>query len=75
MFEELNLLGTEIRCAECGQIMAEYDEVPTNVIWYSRLIYKLKGECPKCGHKLPDVSTYAKKMLFEVKSKMSILVK
>ena len=68
-------MGTEIRCKECNHILAEFDEVPTNVIWYSRFVYKLKSECPKCGHKLPDVSTYAEKMQFKLKSRLPILVK
>jgi hypothetical protein len=68
-------MGTEIRCKECNQVLAEFDEVPTDVIGYSRLVYKLKGECPKCGHKLPDVSVYAEKLQFKVQSRMPILVR
>lgn len=67
-------MGTEIRCKECSQILVEFDEIPTNILWYSRLIYKLNGECPKCGHKLPDVSTYAQKMQFKVEDRIPILV-
>lgn len=67
-------MSTEIRCKKCSHILVRFDEVPTNIIWYSRLIYKLKDQCPNCGHNLPDVSTYAEKMQFEVQSKTSILV-
>ena len=30
-------MGTEIKCKECGRTLAEFDEVPTKVIWYSHL--------------------------------------
>lgn len=68
-------MGTEIRCKNCSHILAKFDEVPTNILWYSRLIYRLKGECPECGHKLPDLATYAEKMQFKVEDRMPILVK
>ena len=72
---ELYCLGTEIRCKECSHVLFEFDGLPTDVIWYSRLRHKLDGECPKCGHKLPNVSKYANKMQLEVKSTMPVLVK
>lgn len=72
---ELYCLGTEIRCKECSHVLFEFDGVPTDVIWYSRLRDKLDGECPKCGHKLPNVSKYANKMRLEVKSTMPVLIK
>jgi hypothetical protein len=51
----------------------EFDGVPTDVIWYSRLRNKLDGECPNCGHKLPNLSKYAKKMQFKVKSTIPVI--
>jgi DNA-directed RNA polymerase subunit RPC12/RpoP len=66
-------LGTEIRCKECRQVLFEFDGVPTDVIWYSRLRNKLDGECPNCGHKLPNLSKYAKKMQFKVKSTIPVI--
>jgi hypothetical protein len=51
----------------------EFDGVPTDVIWYSRLRNKLDGECPNCGHKLPNLSKYAKKMQLEVKSIIPVI--
>lgn len=72
---ELYCLGTEIRCKECSHVLFEFDGLPTDVIWYSRLRHKLDGECPKCGHKLPNVSNYANKMQLEVKSTIPVLVK
>jgi hypothetical protein len=53
----------------------EFDGVPTDVIWYSRLRHKLDGKCPNCGHKLPDISNYAKKMHLKVKAAISIIAK
>lgn len=66
-------MGTEIRCKECRQVLFEFDGVPTDVIWYSRLRNKLDGECPNCGHKLPNLSKYAKKMQLEVKSIIPVI--
>ena len=61
-------MGTEIRCRKCREVLFNFDGVPTDVIWYSRLRAKLNGECPKCGHKLLNPSKYAKKMQLEIKS-------
>ena len=55
--------------------MFEFDGVPTDVVWYSRLRNKLGGECPNCGHKLPRISKYAKKMQLEIKSTIPVVVK
>ena len=68
-------MGTEIRCKNCNQVLFEFDGVPTDVVWYSRLRNKLGGACPKCGHKLPNPSKYAKKMQLEVKSIIEIIAK
>ena len=62
-------MGTEIKCKKCSKSLAEFVEVPTGVIWYSTLRHELKGECPECGHRLPRVSEFVKKMHFEVKLK------
>jgi parallel beta-helix repeat protein len=62
-------LGTEIRCIECGQILAEFDEVPMDYLWFSRLRYKLNGACPECGHNIPDVHEYPKKLKFKVQER------
>jgi hypothetical protein len=48
--------------------MFEFNGVPTDVIWYSRLREKIGGMCPKCGHSLPSVSNFAEKMRFDVKT-------
>jgi DNA-directed RNA polymerase subunit RPC12/RpoP len=68
-------LGTEIRCKECRHILFEIDGVPTDVIWYSRLRHKLGGKCPNCGHKLPSISKYAKRIQLEVKSAVPVIAK
>jgi len=68
-------LGTELRCKECDQVLLEFDEVPSDILWYSRLRHRLGGECPKCGHKLPNVSKYARKLRLEVKSAIPVLAK
>jgi len=68
-------LGTEIKCKKCSHSLAKFDEVPFGIVWYSQLRHSLGGICPECGHKLPSVSDYAKKMRLEVKATMSVLVK
>ena len=68
-------MGTELRCKECDQVLFEFDEVSSDILWYSRLRHRLGGECPKCGHKLPNVSKYARKMRLEVKSAIPVLAK
>ena len=68
-------MGTEIRCKECGQVLFEFNGVPSDVLWYSRFRYQVDGECPSCGHKLPDVSKYTREMQLEVKSVFPILAK
>ena len=75
MCKGLFCLGTEIRCKECRQVLFEFDGVPTDIVWYSRLMNKLDGKCPKCGHKLPNLSKYAKKMQLEVKSTIPVIAK
>jgi len=68
-------LGIEIRCKECAYVLFELDEVPNDILWYSRLRQRLGGECSNCRHKLPNVSNYAHKMQLEVKSTISVLAK
>lgn len=68
MFNEDKILGTEIRCKKCHTLLADFEDIPNNVIWYSLLRTKLSGSCQKCGHKLPNPSKYAGKMIFEVKT-------
>ncbi|KON32980.1 hypothetical protein AC477_02180 [miscellaneous Crenarchaeota group-1 archaeon SG8-32-1] len=68
-------MGTELRCKKCNQVLFEFDEVPSDVLWYSRLRHRLGGECPNCGHKLPNVSKYACKMQFEVISVFPVFAK
>jgi DNA-directed RNA polymerase subunit RPC12/RpoP len=69
----LDFLGTEIRCKKCDHVLFEFDAVPNDLLWYSELRYKLDGECPNCGHKLPNISRYAKKMQFKVKSTIPVI--
>jgi hypothetical protein len=68
-------LGTELRCKECDHVLFEFDELPSDILWYSMLRHRLGGECPKCGHKLPSVSKYARKMRLEVKLATPVLAK
>lgn len=68
-------MGTEIKCSKCSKQLAEYVEVPMDVIWYSNLRHKLRGSCPECGHKLPGVSDYVKKMHITVKLQTRIVAK
>jgi len=68
-------LVTEIRCKECNHILVEFDGVPTNLLWYSKLRYKPGGNCKNCGHKLPNVSKYANKMQLKVKSTLPVIMK
>ncbi|MEJ2271734.1 MAG: hypothetical protein P8X91_04485 [Candidatus Bathyarchaeota archaeon] len=68
-------MGTKIRCKKCHTILADFEDIPNNVIWYSLLRTKLNGSCQKCGHKLPVPSKYDKKMIFEVKSRATIFAK
>jgi DNA-directed RNA polymerase subunit RPC12/RpoP len=68
-------MGTEIRCSKCSKQLAEFVEVPMSVIWYSNLRHEIKGACPECGHKLPSVSGYVKKMQIEVKLQTKIIAK
>ncbi len=68
-------MGTQIRCRKCGNVLFEFDEVPHNVIWYSRLKHQLGGKCMNCGHKLPNVSKYAGKMRLEVESIFPVFVR
>jgi DNA-directed RNA polymerase subunit RPC12/RpoP len=69
----LGFLGTEIRCKKCDHVLFEFDGVPNDLLWYSKLRYKLDGECPNCGHKLPNILRYAKKMQFKVKSTIPVI--
>jgi hypothetical protein len=48
--------------------MFEFDGVPTDIIWYSRLRQKIGGMRPKCGHSLPSVSTFVEKMRIDEKT-------
>jgi hypothetical protein len=68
-------LGTEIRCKKCLEVLFEFDGVPSDIVWYSRLRHEIGGKCPNCGHKLPNVSSYARKMRLEVKSSVPVIVK
>ena len=64
-------MGTEITCKERSHVLFEADDVPSDILWYARLRHKLDGKCPNFGHKRPNVSKYARKMQFEVKSSNS----
>ena len=75
MCKEKYCLGTEIRCNECSQVLGKFDDVPTNVIWYSHLREKLGGRCPKCAHRLPSTSKFAEKLKIEIKYNMPIITK
>jgi phage FluMu protein Com len=66
-------LGTEIRCKKCDNVLFEFDGVPNDLLWYSKLRHKLDGKCPNCGHKLPNILRYAKKMQFKVKSTIPVI--
>ena len=68
-------MGTEIRCKACSHVLFEADDVPSDILWYARLRHKLDGNCPNCGHKIPSVSKYARKMQLDVKSSISVLAK
>jgi hypothetical protein len=75
MYNEDTILGTEIRCKKCNILLADFEDIPNNIIWYSLLRTKLNGSCQNCGHKLPNPSKYAEKMIFEVKSSDLIIAK
>lgn len=62
-------MGTQIRCIECGEILADFDEVPMDYLWFSKLRYKLNGACSECGHKIPDIHEYPKKLKFKVEER------
>ncbi|MBT8171661.1 hypothetical protein KJN74_02160 [Candidatus Bathyarchaeota archaeon] len=66
---------TKIKCKKCNEALSEFDDVPNNVIWYSHLRHKLRGVCPKCGHKFPKPSKYAKKIRIEIKPIVSVIPK
>ena len=59
------MLPTKIKCTKCNEVLSEFEDVPNNVVWYSHLRLKLRGVCPKCGHKFPTTSNYAQKMRIE----------
>lgn len=75
MCNEVTILGTEIRCKKCHTLLADFEDIPNNVVWYSLLRTKLSGSCQNCGHKLPNPSKYVEKMIFEVKSSSTIIAK
>ena len=68
-------MGTEIRCKKCAHVLFDFDGVPDDILWYSKLRHKLGGECSNCGHKLPNLSNYAKKIQIEVKSVIPVVAK
>ena len=72
---ELSCLAITIKGKECLHVLFEFNGIPTDVIWYSKLRNKLGRTCPKCGHKLPHVSRYVNKMQIEVKATMPTIVK
>ena len=65
-------MGTQIRCKACSQVLAEFKEVPTDVLWYSRLRMRLKGKCPSCTHELPSVHEYSSRMRLDVVKKIMV---
>ena len=69
------ILGTEIRCKKCNTLLADFEDIPNNVVWYSLLRTKLSGSCQNCGRRLPNPSKYAEKMIFEVKTSSTIIAK
>ncbi|MCW4035219.1 MAG: hypothetical protein NWF03_07635 [Candidatus Bathyarchaeota archaeon] len=68
-------MGTQIKCKECNYVMFEFNKVPTDIVWYSKLRQKIGAKCPNCGHKLPRVSSFAKKMRLEVISAVPVNAK
>ena len=65
----------KIKCTKCNEILSEFEDVPNNVVWYSHLRLKLRGVCPKCGHKFPKTSNYAQKMRIEIKPIIPVIAK
>ena len=72
-------------CPECYyihstkpvRVRVDIDKVIPHARFGSRTCshgWRTYRQCPECGHKLPYVSNYVKKMRFEVKPKMSIIV-
>jgi hypothetical protein len=59
----------------CSHLLFEFDEIPFDPTWYPKLRHNLTGKCEKCGHKLPSISQYVKKLKFEAKSAVPILSK
>lgn len=72
---ELWSFSRKIRCRECGYVLFDFDRVPIDISWYSRLRHRLFGECPNCGHKPHDASKYACRMRLEVKSSIPVIAK
>lgn len=64
-------MPTQVRCKECGFILAEYDELPRNAVYgvdyLTELLRKHEGKCPKCGHMLPLRTKVPREMTVEVK--------
>jgi len=51
-------MPTEVRCKECGYLLASWPELPGDG-WYAELRIKYNGKCPKCGHLLPKYTDNA----------------
>lgn len=66
---------TKIKCKKCNEVLSEFADVPNNVVWYSHLRHKLKGFCPKCGHKFPKPSEYSQKMRIKIKPIVTLVAK
>lgn len=59
-----------VKCSVCGHIWIDSQKMDDDFFWrsdwYYDLYLRLRGKCPRCGHKLPTPQEYAAKMKVEV---------